>query len=162
MVAGFHCEFVACKWQLRVPLYTMSLCAHGLYLYITSAWMARWLVGHDARSLECTGKVRGMYRKGPRNVQERSEAFGAFRAVPMQEYTKGPRCGEHGVKNVFKNGTVFESKFFAEDIKAVSEDKKFFSEDIKAAATSSAHREMKAHPNPVLQTFQDVSPSKKT
>ena len=37
----------------------------------------------------------------------------------LEQYTKGPRKGEHCVWKVFKSGSVYEKKFFREDIKAV-------------------------------------------
>ena len=46
-------------------------------------------------------------------------AQGEFRNVYTRHYDKEPRKGEIAVRKVFKTGTVFESKFFGDDLKAV-------------------------------------------
>ena len=51
--------------------------------------------------------------------RERYLAQGEFRNVYTRHYDKEPRKGEIAVRKVFKTGTVFESKFFGDDLKAV-------------------------------------------
>jgi hypothetical protein len=52
---------------------------------------------------------------------------GAFRNVFRGVYTKGENTGQECVFKVFKTGDVFESRFFAEDIKTVSKTKEIVS-----------------------------------
>merc|ERR1712073_72888 len=55
------------------------------------------------------------------NIQLSSTPFaeGAFRHVFKGKYTRGERTGEFSVSKVFKSGSVFEGRFFEQDINAV-------------------------------------------
>ncbi|CAK9022877.1 unnamed protein product [Durusdinium trenchii] len=56
----------------------------------------------------------GMMAGGPRTYV----ASGEHRKVYKQAYTKGPRKGQWAASKEFKTGSVFEEKFFANDIHA--------------------------------------------
>eukprot|EP00439_Symbiodinium_sp_Y106_P062081 s3472_g9.t1 len=67
----------------------------------------------------CNKNNRGWeWRHGCRTSCSTYLAQGEHRLVYKGEYTKGPRKGEASVWKVFKTGSVFEARFFDEDINA--------------------------------------------
>ena len=65
---------------------------------------------------------RGWARRGKASCSRiRYLASGAHRDVYLEEYSKGPRKGQFCVSKHFKTGSVYEDRFFSEDISANKE-----------------------------------------
>ena len=78
-------------------------------------------------------RIRNLSSKAEIAFQAGPFAKGAFRNVYNGTYTDGPQTGEPCVAKRFRNGCVFESVFFEQDIKAVDRCKEIVTAFNKAA-----------------------------
>merc|ERR1711862_567519 len=92
-------------------------------------------MGLEERLKEVLNKnSRGWVRGSAECHRIRHLADGAHRHVYLERYTKGPRNGQLCVSKVFKSGSVFEDKYFDEDVKVTNK----AAEIIKAFQTKSS------------------------